>query len=124
MRGSSPRMTAKCIKSTGNSCNRTLWAFLSAPPGPEQDCEDNRPNETPADPRDVWVSGLPFEDLLMDDHWCNAPCLAAHSRRLALITVPYSRSTIITLHSALDRFSNECDGIAACTTSLPALRVL
>jgi len=43
-------------------------AFLPAPPGPEQDCQNDRPNNAPADPRDVWVSRLPFEDLLMDGH--------------------------------------------------------
>ena len=45
-----------------------LAAFLSAPPGPEQDCQNDRPNDAPADPRDVWVSCLPFEDFLMDGH--------------------------------------------------------
>jgi hypothetical protein len=45
-----------------------LAAFLSASPGPEHDCQDDRPNDAPTDPRDVWVSRLPFEDLLMDGH--------------------------------------------------------
>ena len=45
-----------------------LAALLSAPPGPEQDCQNDRPNDAPADPRDGWVSRLPFEDLPMDGH--------------------------------------------------------
>jgi hypothetical protein len=48
--------------------DRPLAAFLSAPPGPEQDCQNDRPNDAPGDPRDVWVSRLPFEDFLMDGH--------------------------------------------------------
>jgi hypothetical protein len=52
--------------------DRPLAAFLSAPAGPEQDCQNDRPNDAPADPRDVWVSRLPFENRLMDGHYCNA----------------------------------------------------
>ena len=46
----------------------SLASFLCAPPGPEQDCQNDRPNDAPTDPRDVWVSRLPFEDFLMDGH--------------------------------------------------------
>jgi hypothetical protein len=42
----------------------SLTAFLSALPRPKQDCEDDRPHNAPADPGDVWVSRLPFEDFL------------------------------------------------------------
>jgi hypothetical protein len=54
--------------SISHSMAVSLAAFLSAPPGPEQDCRNDRPNDAPADPRDVWVSRLPFEDFLMDGH--------------------------------------------------------
>jgi hypothetical protein len=50
------------------SASVSLTAFLSTPPGPDQDCEDDRPHDAPADPRDVRVSRLPFEDFLMDGH--------------------------------------------------------
>jgi hypothetical protein len=92
-----------------------LAAFLSAPPWPEQDCQNDRPNDAPADPRDVWVRRLPFEDLPMDGHECDVlPSQGSAFGRFALSLRPYSRSTIMTLRAALDRFSNECDGIAAC----------
>jgi hypothetical protein len=48
--------------------DQPLAAFLSAPPRPEQDSQNDRPNDAPADPSDVWVSRLPFEDLFMDSH--------------------------------------------------------
>jgi hypothetical protein len=35
---------------------------------PNQECQNNRPNNTPADPRDVRVSRLPFENFLMNSH--------------------------------------------------------
>src|SRR5271166_5084285 len=36
---------------------------------PKQDYQNDRPNNTPADPCDVRMSRLPFENLLMDGHW-------------------------------------------------------
>ena len=54
--------------SISHSMAVSLASFLSAPPGPEQECQNDRPNDAPADPRDVWVSRLPFEDFLMDGH--------------------------------------------------------
>lgn len=35
---------------------------------PNQERQNNRPNNTPADPRDVRVSRLPFENFLMNGH--------------------------------------------------------
>src|SRR5208283_1400464 len=35
---------------------------------PKQEHQNNRPNNTPADPCDVRVSRLPFENLLMNGH--------------------------------------------------------
>jgi hypothetical protein len=35
---------------------------------PNQKRQNNRPNNTPADPRDVRVSRLPFENFLMNGH--------------------------------------------------------
>ena len=48
---------------------REIRAFLSAPPRPEQDCKNDQPNDAPANPCDVRVSRLPFEDFLMDAHY-------------------------------------------------------
>jgi hypothetical protein len=45
---------------------------------PKQDHQNNRPNNTPADPCDVRVSSLPFEYLLMDGHQ-ECPCLSLTS---------------------------------------------
>ena len=35
---------------------------------PNQERQNNRPNNTPADPRDVRVSHLPFENFIMNGH--------------------------------------------------------
>jgi hypothetical protein len=35
--------------------------FLPTPPGPEQDCKNDQPNDAPADPCDVRVGRLPPE---------------------------------------------------------------
>ncbi len=41
---------------------------LSALTRPEQNYKNDQPNDAPADPCDVRVSCLPFEDFLMDGH--------------------------------------------------------
>jgi len=56
--------TVQASKHTGSHSPR----LLSAPPGPEQDCQDNRPNDAPPDPRDVWVGRLPFENVFVNCH--------------------------------------------------------
>ena len=45
-----------------------IESCLTAPPRPEQNCKNDHPNGAPADPCDVRVSRLPFEDFLMDGH--------------------------------------------------------
>ena len=84
--------------------------LLTASSRPEQNCQNDHPNDTPADPCDVRMSCLPFEDFLMDGHYCNAP--NSLTRRLkapnstfrlangtsALVQVSYGRSTLMTLN--------------------------
>ena len=38
--------------------------FLAASSRPEQNCKNEHPNDTPAEPCDVRISCLPFEDFL------------------------------------------------------------
>jgi hypothetical protein len=59
--------------------------FLTASPWPEQNCKNDQPNDAPADPCDVRVGCLPFEDFRKDGHYCNVPCLAEYDSRGALI---------------------------------------
>ena len=69
----SPRGTSRIapVMVRGGAClrlfrrQRLLSPHRSRPP---QDHQNNRPNDTPADPCDVGVSRLPFENLLMDGH--------------------------------------------------------
>jgi hypothetical protein len=42
--------------------------LLTASPRPEQNCKNDHPDYAPADPGDVRMGRLPFEDFLMDRH--------------------------------------------------------
>ena len=60
---------------------------LSAPPRPEQDCQNDRPNDAPTDPRDV---GEPLAIRGSSYGWPLVQCPASQSSvlgRLALITM-------------------------------------
>ena len=45
--------------------------LLSAPSRPEEGDQNDCPNYTPADPSNIWVSRLPFEEFLVDGHECD-----------------------------------------------------
>jgi hypothetical protein len=79
---------------------------LSALPWPDQDCQNDRPNNTPADPRDVRVSRLRFQDFLVN-----------HRHVLTLLSLVWERAysalffPVIIAHT---RFSR-CAMLAAAT---------
>jgi hypothetical protein len=84
--------------------------LLTASSRPEQNCQNDHPNDTPANPCDVRMSCLPFEDFLMDGHYCNAPnsltrrlkapnyTFSPCQRTSALVQVSYGRSTLMILY--------------------------
>ena len=68
--------------------------FLTAFTSPEQNCENDHPNDAPADPCNGRVGCLPFEDFPMDGHYSNVPCLAEYDSGGAPVLIENLKQTI------------------------------
>jgi hypothetical protein len=92
--------------------------FLSPQcPRPEQDRQHNRPDNAPANPRNVRMSRLPFENALMDGHrW--RPCLqSAVADTHAIFSLPALRTSVKVSQSTRPRW---CAGRQSSNSYLPA----